>query len=219
MKIIVTAALGLAIALTLNACSQKKKLATKLATELAAQAATLTDPRDNKTYKTVKIGEQIWMAENLNYLGERKGCFYEKEANCNIYGRLYDLDDAKKACPKGWHLPSNEEWQTLIDFVGGDKVAGKNLKAKSGWENNGNGTDNFGFSALPGGFGDWGDRYNNDIGPINVGNSGYWWSSNECKCDEYNCCAATRQLDYDNEHVYSTNQNTGSLLSVRCVKD
>jgi len=109
-----------------------------------------TDPRDGKVYKTVKIGEQIWLAQNLNY--EAEGSLKDKK-----YGNRYTWEQAKKACPSGWHLPSKEEWQILVDFAGGNEIAGKKLKAKSCWTGkdgvSGNGTDEFGFSALPGGYG------------------------------------------------------------------
>jgi len=159
----IAATLGLAITLTLNACEEKKKQDGATATEPAAAtetqqpsqeaaATTFTDPRDDKTYKTVKIGTQVWMAENLNYkTKEGSICYDEKTENCKKYGRLYDYETAQTACPSGWHLPDSTEWQTLVDFAGGSKNAGKALKATSGWDNNGNGTDKFGFSALPGG--------------------------------------------------------------------
>jgi uncharacterized protein (TIGR02145 family) len=118
---------------------------------LAQEKGSFTDTRDKKKYKTVKIGTQTWMAENLNYNPNRaSGCYDNKPANCTKYGRIYyGSFEPNEICPNGWHLPSNWEWQTLVDFAGG-KEAGKNLKAKSGW-NKGNGTDKFGFAALPGG--------------------------------------------------------------------
>ena len=135
----------------------------------------LHDKRDGKTYKTVKIGTQIWMAENLNYDAENSKCYENKPENCEKYGRLYDWETAMKACPYGWHLSSDKEWQVLVNFAGGKEVAGKKLKAKSGWNSykgkSGNGTDGLGFSALPGGngySGYYGDRF------INVGVSGFW---------------------------------------------
>lgn len=72
------------------------------------------DPRDGKTYKTITIGDQTWMAENLNFKTPNSWC-----ADCEKLGMLYNFEDAKIACPEGWHLPSVEEWQTLIDNLGG----------------------------------------------------------------------------------------------------
>jgi len=74
---------------------------------------------EDQTYKTVKIGEQIWMAENKSYNVEGSECYDDDEANCNIYGRLYDWDMAQLVCPSGWHLPSIFEWAKLIDSIGG----------------------------------------------------------------------------------------------------
>jgi uncharacterized protein (TIGR02145 family) len=146
--------------LVLAACEEKS--------ESKTCSDSFTDSRDGKKYCTVKIGEQVWMAENLNYKPSsgNSWCYDNKESNCNKYGRLYDLYDGyipKKVCPSGWHLPTVEEWDALMNFAGGYEVAEKKLKAKSGWDN-GNGTDDFGFSALPGGH------------RLQLpGNGGFWW--------------------------------------------
>jgi len=129
-----------------------------------------TDPRDGRIYGTIKIGNQTWLAQNLAYDCKGSKCYGNDPANAAKYGRLYDWETAKKAVPRGWHLPSNEEWQTLIDFAGGNEVAGKKLKAEKGWKHDYlflpceereerieqekvNGTDEFGFFALPSGNG------------------------------------------------------------------
>jgi uncharacterized protein (TIGR02145 family) len=168
-----------------------------------------TDARDGKKYKTVKIGEQTWMAENLNYKASKSKCYKNSEFNCKKYGRLYDWDIAMKVCPLGWHLPSKDEWEILSNSVDGNKTDGKHLKSASGWNENGNGQDSFGFSALPGGFGYFNGRFNY------AGYTGYWWSGSE----------------YDSDSVYGlyincdgndTNWNSSDkdhLLSVRCIKD
>jgi uncharacterized protein (TIGR02145 family) len=167
---------------------------------LAQEKGSFTDPRDKKTYKTVKIGEQVWMAENLNYADKASKCNGEGgkvinskgdgkyseitlskaqiQANCTKYGRLYNLETAMKTCPKGWYLPRNRDWDKLFSFVGDKNTVGKHLKAKSGWKerlygDDVSGTDNFGFSALPGGSGSTtslGLRYDD------VGQEGRWWS-------------------------------------------
>ena len=113
----------------------------------------LIDNRDGKKYKTVTIGSKTWMAENLNYEAKGSKCYENKDENCTTYGRLYNWSTAMKACPSGWHLPSKTEYEALDKAVGGEEVAGKKLKAKSGWNKNGNGTDDFGFPAMPGGGG------------------------------------------------------------------
>ncbi len=104
---------------------------------------TFTDPRDGKTYRTVKIGDQVWMAENLNYdAGSGSGCYNDDTSNCNIYGRLYTWEAAKLAIPKGWHLPSKEEYEMLLESLGGE--------GKSAYKQIINGGSS-GFNALLGG--------------------------------------------------------------------
>ena len=173
-----------------------------------SSGSSFTDSRDNKTYKMVKIGTQTWMAENLDYNASGSKCYSNSVSYCQKYGRLYDWKTAKTACPSGWHLPSKEEYGKLDNFVGGEKTAGKFLKATSGWNNNGNGTDKFGFSALPGGIGDSGGYFRN------VGYGGYWWSA------EFNSrYAHLRYLYYNGEDVIWGLSDKLSLYSVRCVQD
>jgi len=187
---------------------EQKAVAAAEARIAGVKKGSFTDARDGKTYKTVKLDNQTWMAENLNYDAKNSKCYDNKPDNCTKYGRLYDWETAKKACPAGWHLPSDEEWDT---FTRDDKIAGKRLKAKSGWNNNGNGTDDYGFSALPGGF-----SYSNG-GDSYVGDNGYWWSASEYNSD----FAYYRQMDDNNEDVnyYLVNPNKSNLYSVRCVQD
>jgi len=167
-----------------------------------------TDSRDGKKYKTIKIGAQIWMAENLNYETEGGEC-YQGQALCDKYGRLYNWNTALKVCPKGWHLPSDAEWETLVDFAGGKKFAGKKLKAGNGWANNGNGVDAVGFSALPGGLG----------GPDgifgNVGKYGGWWSATEDNASN----AWDRDMNYIYADVFRISRDKSTLYSVRCIQD
>ena len=193
-------------------------------------------PYEGQTYKTVVIGTQTWMAENLNYVVEGSKCYDNDPANCNTYGSLYDWATAmslpsscnfsscsdqinnphRGICPSGWHIPSDAEWTTLanfvVDFVGFN--AGTKLKARSGWndyyEASGNGTDEFGFSALPGGVGDSGGYF------YDVGYYGYWWSATEY--DAYN--AYGRGMYYDNDYVFSYSfYGKSGLFSVRCLQD
>ena len=155
---------------------------------------------DIKNYRTVDIGTQTWMAENLNYAVAGSKCYDNDPANCEKYGRLYDWSTAKTVCPAGWHLPSDAEWDELVAFAGG----GAKLMAASGW-NSGNGTDEFGFSALPGGYG-----YSGSFS--NVGDYGYWWSATESD-DNYAEC---RYISFG---VYRESCDKSGLLSVRCVQD
>jgi len=174
----------------------------------AQQKGTFTDPRDNKTYKTVKIISQTWMAENLNYAASGSKCNDNNPENCKKYGRLYDWYVAMEVCPSGWHLPSNAEWDVLMAAVNGEEVAGKKLKAKSGWNNSyegksGNGTDQYGFSALPGGY-SYSDGSFDDVGYY-----GRWWSAS----------GAYRRIYYDDDFAGLGYGSMFNLYSVRCLKD
>jgi len=189
----------------------------------AQQKGSFTDPRDKKTYKTVKIGEQVWMAENLNYNAKGSKCYDNKPANCDKYGRLYDWETAMKACPSGWHLPTKEEWDALYKVVDGETA----LKSKSGWscgeccdiegedcEWLGNGTDDYGFSALPGG--GEGAVYSYDSGNsfCGVGSLGNWWSASEY----YSGYGYSKGMNYFNPET-CWDHGFGYLYSVRCLKD
>ncbi len=166
-----------------------------------------------QTYKTIKIGTQTWMAENLNYNADGSKCYEDDESNCQKYGRLYNLATAVNACPKGWHLPSVDEWNVLMASVGGEETAGKYLKAKSGWNDyegkSGNGEDKFGFAALPGGFSTPGGSFSY------VGNGGLWWIDSEDDSDY----APTAGMYYNHENVVYNNDGRNYFFSVRCVKD
>jgi uncharacterized protein (TIGR02145 family) len=186
---------------------------TFLCTTATAFAQTpFTDPRDGKEYKAVIIGDQTWMAENLNYDAKGSKCYNNKPANCEKYGRLYSWETAKNVCPSGWHLPSKGEYEELDKAVGGKNVAGKKLKAESGWKDykgqSGNGTDDYSFSALPGGYGNLGGSF------YSVGQDGYWW----CASEYDNNNAYNREM-YDNGNAFWNNLNKSMLLSVRCIKD
>ena len=204
-------------------------------------AVTFTDVRDGKTYKTIKIGNQWWFAENLSYMpavspvstgstinphyyvynyngtdvNEAKATF-----NYTTYGVLYNWEAAKAACPPGWHLPSDEEWKQLEIFLGLSQSQadsegyrgtdqGIQMKATSGWELNGNGTNTSGFAALPSGY-----RYiNNTFNDIN--NYGKWWSSSE-----YNTInARSRLLFYDSSSIHRGYDGKMDGFSVRYIKD
>ncbi len=102
--------------------------------DLRIERDSVKDSRDGQTYKTIKINEQwVWFAENLNYKTENSSCLHNKPSECEKFGRLYSWDDAKTACPSGWHLPDTTEWNTLINLVGGEDEAGKMLKSTDGW--------------------------------------------------------------------------------------
>jgi uncharacterized protein (TIGR02145 family) len=98
------------------------------------QINSYTDSRDSSIYKTVTIGSQTWMAENLHYKTADGSWYYDNDTNnCKRYGRLYTYEMAAESCPSGWHLPSRSEWDTLIHYLGGIEVAGSKLKSNSFW--------------------------------------------------------------------------------------
>jgi uncharacterized protein (TIGR02145 family) len=153
--------------------SPKNPPVPKLAEEIRKEQIQefFTDSRDSKNYRTVKIGNKTWMAENLNFKTDNSWCYENNEDNCEKYGRLYSWNTAVKACPAGWRLPTRREWNELVAIAGDN--AGTRLKSKTpAW----NGTDEFMFSALPGGSRDSrvknGDFYA-------VGASGLWWTATE----------------------------------------
>ncbi|MCL2182985.1 MAG: InlB B-repeat-containing protein [Chitinispirillia bacterium] len=184
-------------------------IATSNMTLTANFTEVLADSRDGKVYSVVKIGNQTWMAENLNYTTSNSWCYDNQESNCNTYGRLYTWDAAMRACPVGWHLPSNTEWTTLTNYVGASTV-GTKLKSKTGWNGGGNGTDDFGFSALPGG-----GRLLTGGSFYGAGLNGNWWSSTE-----YGSGYAYFRVMYSNGGgVDESGNDKGFGFSVRCVKD
>jgi len=107
------------------------------------------DSRDGQSYRTVKIGNVTWMAENLNFKMESSKCGGVDAATGLQYGQFYELSNRMSACPSDWILPTLWDWQNLIEAAGGEHIAGKNLKSSIGWKDGGNGTDEFGFSAIP----------------------------------------------------------------------
>ena len=188
----------------------------------------LTDSRDGQTYTTVTIGTQTWMAENLNYAVDSSWCYNDSTKYCEKYGRLYQWASAmglsatynstsasdviftsqQGVCPVGWHIPTNAEWTILENAVGGEDVAGTALKSTSGWNEDGNGTDAYGFAALPAGTRNDGNFYD-------VGNSAHFWSATEYDTDfVYN-----RYLFYSDANLNTLNNFKDLAFSVRCLKD
>ena len=169
-----------------------------------------TDPRDGQTYWTVQIGNQTWMAENLNYHTEGSDCYGDAPAKCQKYGRLYTWEAAQNACPSGWHLPSMAEFETLIATVGGKDVAGKVLKSRSGWKSEGNGKDAYGFSALPAGY-----RNSNFGSFVLAGGSAFFWGATEYDSGSAYCM----YLHYDDYVYLGGDYFKDNGLSVRCLRD
>jgi uncharacterized protein (TIGR02145 family) len=188
------------------------------------------DSRDNKTYKAVLIGTQTWMAENLNHAAAGSRCNNvsindeENSIVCEFYGRLYNWTTAMSVCPSGWHLPSNAEWNVLIKFVNPNCLdntncadAGTKLKSKGvfwtlGGGNGVAGTDDYGFSALPGGYGNSNGTFSS------LSYDGYWWSASE-DANGDNAYYRYMRNSGNSEYVFWSNYTKDRLLSVRCVRD
>jgi uncharacterized protein (TIGR02145 family) len=181
-----------------------------------------TDSRDGNVYKTITIGNQTWMAENLRFKAS-SGCwsYNYNESNAKTYGYLYDWETAKKVCPTGWHLPTDAEWKTLISCLGGVDIAGGKLKATTSWESpNSGATNESGFNALPGGLLEIKRAFHC------LGTYGNWWSSTEnntLSADDVRAlgykCAWYCSLHNNESYVdlFSGGETAG--FSVRCIKD
>ncbi len=167
-----------------------------------------TDSRNGQNYRMVRIGNRIWMAENLNYTNHLCGtswCYGNSTSYCARYGRLYDWCAAMSACPVGWHLPTDADWYDLVQAADGQEIAAEKLKSQTGWNDNDSGTDELGFSALPGGYGRSDHRTF-----IGVSWSGFWWSATELG-------AWIMGSGYKGVEAHAIGSDAG--LSVRCVRD
>ena len=189
-----------------------------------------TDTRDGKVYKIVKIGSQTWFAENLNYAVEGSVCYENNARNCVKYGRMYNWNDANSACPTGWHLPLDIEWTMLENYVkkeSGCRICeGTKLKSTKGWGWRSSGTNDFGFSAFPGGYGtSEGNFYYAGIGGFwwsatdgyfyDTGAEGIWWRAADG--DAYDAFYWNMSASYDGAGLDHYNKTI--LFSVRCVQD
>ena len=199
---------------------------------------TLTDYRDNEVYKTVKIGDQVWMAENLKFKYDwgraHSECVGKRSDLCEKYGRHYSWvavmdsigifsDDAKGcgtkecekaervrgACPAGWHVPSFSEWNVLIDVAGGSDIAGKNLRSTKDLTKDSVATDSLGFGLVCGGF-------ISSEGTLNVGDYAYYYTSTW-----EDGAAKTVLTKYNTSKIWDYNEELDSYeeYTVRCVKD
>jgi uncharacterized protein (TIGR02145 family) len=198
---------------------------------VAQQKGTFTDGRDKQTYKTTVIGGKTWMAENLRYTSScpegdesicMQWCYNDNESNCKKYGKLYTWHTARAVCPKGWKLPTRDEWAALVKAAGGKEVAIKKLKSKSGWNDycdsededartcfSGSGTDDYGFSALPGGI-----RFpDGNFG--HTGDFGGWWTATEGSGGD----AYVRNISYDGDGVGEAYDDRSYGYSVRCIQE
>jgi len=178
-----------------------------------------TDSRDGQKYRIVKIGDKVWMAQNLNYLPQsgNSWCYNNDNSYCAKYGRLYDWETAMKVCPLGSHLPSNEEFEGLKAAAGGGE-AGKALRSVYGWtkfSEDSYGTDEFGFSALPGGY------YNGNFS--NDSTNGQWWTSTRIKQEYYSHDDYySWYMLYGDDRMFEGDiqfDHSKDGYSVRCVRD
>ncbi|MFP4548912.1 MAG: FISUMP domain-containing protein [Fidelibacterota bacterium] len=185
---------------------------------------------DSNLYKTVKIGNQWWMAENLKVSRYRNGdpiddcwAYGDDENNILAYGRLYSwyaVSDSCNIAPEGWHVPTDEEWEELAQYISDDNGgyskngdnwnnAGSHLKATTGWNSGENGTDDYGFSGLPAGSRSTNGHY------AYIGNYAYFWSASESSW----LGAWGRNLLYHNATYNRGDHSKGNGFSVRCIKD
>jgi uncharacterized protein (TIGR02145 family) len=189
---------------------------------------------DGNVYKTKKIGDQIWMVENLNVSHFRNGdpvpeartkaewelagnehkpawCYYNNDsANAKKYGKLYNwyaINDPRGLGPAGWHAPNNKEWGEFIDYLGGSNEAGTKMKSSTGWGSTGNGDNSGGFTGLPGG----GRLVNGTF--VDVGTAGIWWGSSEISTS----AAYGYNLNKSDGSVLRGIFNKATGLSVRCI--
>lgn len=171
-----------------------------------ACSESFTDPRDGQSYDIVKIGGLTWFAENLNFATEGSVCPEGDTRKCSEYGRLYTWDDARTSCPEGWHLPDSADFAALVEQAGGVAQAGEKLKSTGGWFKKGNGTDAFGFGALPAGY--RGEKYDG------IGGYAYFWSATVTPDD----LAYYLFLDFSSKAASMNAFPKGDFRSVRCVK-
>ena len=193
----------------------------------------------NQTYETVTIGNQVWMKKNLNYPGQKGDlgvCYNGEQRNCDKYGRLYTFAQATNGitqststivrgiCPEGWHLPSQQEWDTLINYTEWDPRVGKGdafiaLRSTTDWVGVGGttgipiGTDIFGFSALPGG-----NRSSTGYF-YNVGSIAYFWTSTLSNASAYSPSQPYAVTLNAMSSISSLPSSSILAFSVRCIKD
>lgn len=200
----------------------------------------LVDERDGQTYRIVTIGELTWMAQNLNYAMDSSWCYANDPANCAVYGRFYEWKAANMACPSGWHLPYFEDWEKLLFndvgsydaiFTGMDLMLmnqiAASLRSTTGWVDGDNGTDSYGFSALPAGLQIFDGSF------INNGSEAYFWSATfhgagqffdgERMVDDIAIRYFVFKASYSEEEegIAATSywRQSNMHLNVRCVRD
>jgi uncharacterized protein (TIGR02145 family) len=184
---------------------------------------------DGNVYKTIQIGKQIWMAENLRVSRFRNGdpvdtyhngtgfYYYNNDSASynSTFGKMYDIiavGDARGLAPKGWHIPKDYEWEQLSNYLGGNSVSGKKLKSKTGWDGGGDGTDEVGFNGQPAGWANGALIY------FSMTQEAAWWTSTTYPGQTN----FRRFLHYNSDAIHiGTLVYFGdpALNYIRCVKD
>jgi len=174
---------------------------------------------EGQTYNTIKIGDQCWLKENLNVTTNHSVYYNDDPANGDIYGQLYPWEEAKTVCPPGWHLPTYENWCTLVQFVDASAEclqesengtdAGFKLKSANNWLDDLNGSDQFGFSALPGGLKSSAGAY------TKMGRSASFWSETEAN-DGF---VYFWHMNDETTRIMNNKVSKSENLSVRCIKE
>jgi uncharacterized protein (TIGR02145 family) len=154
---------------------------------------------DGKSYKTIKIADQNWMAENAAVKTDDSWCYNDDEKNCDKYGRLYSFESAQTVCPEGWRLPTKSDFQTIYGAVG----FGSSLRSRDGWTDKGSrGTNYMGFNAMPAGGRESGDYFD-------VTYSSYMWGSDK----------SVLWLRYYDEKISIEEKDAKNAFSVRCIEE
>ena len=190
----------------------------------ATLAFLLSACSESLSYNVVKIGDLTWMAENLNYKTETSACPDGDSRNCKRLGQLYTWAEAKTVCPEGWRLPTKADFAELISAASGDDarpLAGAKLKSRDGWFKKGNGTDEFGFNALPAGYRVAISKA--DDGAVTggkfdgIGGYAYFWSATE-DSENPESNAYYMFLAFNSKSASVNSFSKSDLRSVRCVQ-
>lgn len=178
------------------------------------EEAAFIDSRDSTVYRTIRLGSQLWLGENVRFEAEDSWIYEEDSTNAVVYGRLYDWEGANCACPPGWRLPTAAEWTVLFDHLGGLDVAGGSLKEAGTrlWKEPNSGATNISqFSGLPGG-----GRRKPEGTFHGLGMFGAFWSSTEQ--DDKRAWAFYLGYHYAEVSIRASTSK-GFGYSVRCLKE
>lgn len=165
------------------------------------------DKRDKKVYRKIDVGGKTWMGDNLNFETPNSWNYNNLETNGDKYGKLYSIEAAKAACPEGWRLPTDSEWNSLINSLGKDPAF--KMMNKSGWDRD-PGFNTICFSAMPGGYKSLKTEVFSTLRFF-----GYWWTASKNADDRF----ISKNISYDNNSVLTIGYDNDIALSVRCIKD